>query len=274
MGAQNTQPVVSGSGVAAAGVASATAALITSRFGVAGTLIGAAITTMIITGGSAVLKSYLEGVTGRVRKVPGKVRQGAGRIRNRNADEQQAIPARPDLRNNFMGRLRGAFDWFLHLTPLRRRAILAGAVVPAVIAFLISMGAVTALEVAIGNSLPCGIWNKCPVAADGSSVTGGTRPTLFLGKEKAVDATQDQQVPGSQQLPSQQNGQQAVDPNVQPEADPGAQQVEPQQPATPDPAIPDVEPQEEAVEPAPAPAPAPAEEAAPPAQEVVPAPSE
>lgn len=274
MGAQNTQPVVSGSGVIAAGVASATAALLTSRFGVAGTLIGAAITTMIITGGSAVLKSYLEGVTGRVRKVPGKVRQGAGRIRNRRADEQKTIPARPDLRNNFMGRLRGAFDWFLRLPPLRRRAILAGAIVPAIIAFLISMGAVTALEVAIGNSLPCGVWNKCPVAADGSSVTGGTRPSLFLGKEKAVDATQDQQVPGSQQLPSQQNGQQGVDPNVQPGVDPDAQPVEPQQPATPDPATPDVEPQEEPVEPAPAPAPAPAEEAAPPAQEVVPAPSE
>lgn len=268
MGAQNTQPVVSGSGVIAAGVASATAALLTSRFGVAGTLIGAAITTMIITGGSAVLKSYLEGVTGRVRKVPGKVRQGAGRLRNPKSDEQQTIPARPDLRNNFMGRLRGAFDWFLRLPPLRRRAILAGAIVPAIIAFLISMGAVTALEVAIGNSLPCGVWNKCPVAADGSSVTGGTRPSLFLGKENAVDATQDQQVPGSQQLPSQQNGQQGVDPNVQPATpDPGVQPAEPQQPVTPDPATPAPEqPQEEVVEPAPAPA----QEAAPPA----PAPSE
>lgn len=263
MASQNSQPVVSGSAVASAGLASALAALVTSRFGVAGTLIGAALTTMIITGGAAVLKSYLEGVTGRIRKVPGRVRARAGRTRAPQATEPQNIPARPDLRNNFMGRLRAAFDWFLHLPPLRRRAILAGAIVPAVIAFLISMGAVTGLELAIGKSLPCGIWNNCPVAADGSTATGvSTRPTLFGGGVKTGDAAQDQQVPGfQQQTPAQQNGQQGVDPNVQP--------------ATPDPVVPDSgtpddgEPQ---VDPA-TPVPDPADQAAPPVQET-PAPSE
>jgi hypothetical protein len=238
------------------------AALVTSRFGVAGTLIGAALTTMIITGGAAVLKSYLEGVTGRIRKVPGRVRARAGQRRSPQAAEPQNIPERPDLRNNFMGRLRAAFDWFLHLSPLRRRAILAGVVVPAVIAFLISMGAVTALELAIGKSLPCGIWNNCPVAADGSTATGvSTRPTLFGGGVKAGDASQDQQVPGSQQLPGQQD--------VQPEADPGVQ------PATPEPVVPDsgtpgAGDQQAIPE---SPAPAPSDQAAPPAQGT-PAPSE
>lgn len=235
------------------------AALVTSRFGVAGTLIGAALTTMIITGGAAVLKSYLEGVTGRIRKVPGKVRERAGRTRSPQSNEPQNIPARPDLRNNFVGRLRAAFDWFLHLPPLRRRAILAGAIVPAVIAFLISMGAVTALEVAIGNSLPCGIWNKCPVTADGSQVRG--TPSILLNRERSVDTTQNQQIPGSQQLPGQQD--------VQPEADPSVQPGTPE-PVVPDSGTPGAGDQQAIPE---SPAPAPSDQAAPPIQET-PVPSE
>ena len=58
----------------AAGSAAAVAAFVTSRFGVAGTLLGAALTAMIITGGSAILKAHLENVTGNVRKVPRKLR--------------------------------------------------------------------------------------------------------------------------------------------------------------------------------------------------------
>ena len=61
--AQST-PVVSGSQVFAAGLASTTAAFVTSKFGVAGTILGAALTTMIITGGAAILNAYLQSVTG------------------------------------------------------------------------------------------------------------------------------------------------------------------------------------------------------------------
>ena len=196
------------------------------------------------------MRSYLEGVTGRVRKVPGKVRQKAGNRRNQQADEPQDIPERPDLRNNFMGRLRASFDWFRRLSPLRRRAIIVGAILPAVIAFLISMGAVTALEVVIGNSLPCGVWKNCPVAADGSQIPKA-RITLAGGGAENVDTTPNQQVQDSQQqTPGQQDAQPGVDPNAQPAdpnaqpadpnaqpADPGAQPANPQ-PVTPDPATP------------------------------------
>lgn len=262
--AQGSQPVVSGSAVASAGLASAVAALVTSKFGVAGTLLGAALTTMIITGGSAVLKSYLEGVTGRVRKMPGW-------MRSPRADEPPNVPARPDLRNNFMGRLRAAFDWFLHLPPRRRQAILAGAIVPAVVAFLISMGAVTALEVAIGKSLPCGIWNNCPTAAveSGATTSGPTRPTLLGGGARNVNATQNQQVQDFQQQEVQpgQNVQPGVDPNAQP-VDPGAQPADPavpQEQVSPEPAP----SEDEVVDPVPAPS----DQAAPPV-EGTPAPAE
>jgi hypothetical protein len=106
------------------------AAFLTSKFGVAGTLLGAALTAMIITGGSAILRSYLENVTGNVRKMPDKLRE---RKASRRA-EPTTLPRRPDLGDNFAGRMRAAMSWFSHLPPLRRRSILLkgliGAMVP------------------------------------------------------------------------------------------------------------------------------------------------
>ena len=57
----------------AAGLAATAASFVTSRFGVAGTLLGAALTAMIITGGSAILRSYMEAASGRVRGMPTKL---------------------------------------------------------------------------------------------------------------------------------------------------------------------------------------------------------
>ena len=93
----------------AAGLAATGAAFVTSRFGVAGTLLGAAVTAMIITGGSALLRAYIESAAGRVRG-------GATRLRERRASrpsetvqaaptQQDSPPGRPDLRNNFAGRI-------------------------------------------------------------------------------------------------------------------------------------------------------------------------
>jgi hypothetical protein len=155
-------PIVSGTQVMSAGVASAGAALVTSKFGVTGTLLGAALTAMIITGGSAILKAYVETVTGRVRKVPGRFRERrkAGRYA-----EPSTLPGRPDLLNNFAGRMRAALDWFSHLPLLTRRSILIKGLIAAAVAFVISMGAVYAFEKVIGNSLSCGVWANCPEGA-------------------------------------------------------------------------------------------------------------
>ena len=66
---------------------------------------------MIITGGSAILRAYLETVTGHVRKVPKKLRS-----EDREPDARRRPPCRdaPDLRDNFVGRMRAALDWFSH----------------------------------------------------------------------------------------------------------------------------------------------------------------
>jgi hypothetical protein len=153
-----------------AGVASAGAALVTSKFGVAGTLLGAALTAMIITGGSAILKAYLETVTGHVRKVPGRFRERrkAGRYA-----EPSTLPGRPDLLNNFAGRMRAALEWFSHLPLMTRRSILIKGLIAAAVAFVIGMGAVYAFEKVIGNSLSCGVWANCPKGATPGIHLGG-----------------------------------------------------------------------------------------------------
>ena len=167
-----------------AGLAATGASFVTSRFGVAGTLLGAALTAMIITGGSAILRAYLETATGRVREMPTKLR--ARRGQQEAGDFGGTMPGRPDLRDNFVGRMRAALDWFRHLPALSRRSILMKGLLAAVVAFVICMGVVWGAEKVIGNSLSCGIWAKCPYGAvpgihpfgygdagAGSSISGG-----------------------------------------------------------------------------------------------------
>lgn len=196
-------PVVSGNQVIAAGFASATAAFVTSRFGVAGTLIGAAVTAMIITGGSAILKAYFESVTGRVRKVPSRVR---ARSEQRKAQRYaEPLPDRPDLRDNFAGRMRAALGWFSHLSPLARRSILIKGLIAAAVAFLIGMGAVFAVENGIGNSLSCGLWANCPDGATPGIHFLGDRGT-GAGSTLTGGAAKKNAAPGSRDPAFRQNG--------------------------------------------------------------------
>jgi hypothetical protein len=181
-----------------AGLAATVASLVTSRFGVAGTLLGAALTAMIITGGSAILRSYVEAVSGRVRGMPTKLR--ARREQERAGDYGGTMPGRPDLRDNFMGRMRAALDWFRHQPTLSRRSILIRGLVAAAIAFVICMGVVWGTEKVIGNSLSCGIWAQCPYGAvpgihpagyngtgAGSSISSGGVNTGGVERPSLVD---------------------------------------------------------------------------------------
>jgi hypothetical protein len=203
-------PVVSGHHVLSAGFAAATAAFVTSRFGVAGTLLGAALTAMIITGGSAILKAYLQSVTGNARKVPRKLRERRDRRKAGRSAEPDTMPGRPDLRDNFAGRMRAALDWFSHLPSLTRRSILVRGLITAVVAFVIGMGAVYTVERGIGNSLSCGIWANCPDEATpgihpGGGDGTGANSTLSLGRAKTNAAPgSESRNPAFQQNPSYQ----------------------------------------------------------------------
>lgn len=168
----NRGSIVSGSSVIAAGLASALAAAVTSSLGWAGGLIGAAITTMIITGGSAILNAYIQNVKGRVQAAPGSIRAAAQRAKPQPREQGGTLPGAPGLRDNFMGRLRGALGWFSRLPIYQRRSILKRGLLGAAAAFVVGVIAITAVEFGIGNSLSCGLWGKCS-AASAPGIGGG-----------------------------------------------------------------------------------------------------
>src|SRR5687768_10027114 len=122
---------------------------------------------MIITGGAAILNSYLQSVAGSVRKVPHKLQARRERRKAARYAEPptETLPGRPDLRDNFIGRVRAAVGWFSHLPLPARRSIVVKGLIAAAVAFVISMGAIYALERGIGNSLSCGLWGNCPEGA-------------------------------------------------------------------------------------------------------------
>jgi hypothetical protein len=177
-----------------AGLAATGASFVTSRFGVAGTLLGAALTAMLVTGGSAILRAYLESLSGHVRGMPKK-------LRSRRAQQREAtMPGRPDLRDNFAGRMRAALGWFSNLPTLRRRSILMKGLLAAVVAFVLCMGLVWGTEKIIGNSLSCGLWAECPYGATpgihpmgyggtgaGSSLSGGAMNTGGAGQTNPLE---------------------------------------------------------------------------------------
>ncbi len=225
----------------AAGLASTGAAFVTSRFGVAGTLLGAALTAMIITGGSAILRAYIENASSRARAVPTRLRSWGEQRKASRPDEPETMPGRPDLRANFVGRMRAALDWFRNLPVMQRRSILIKGLVAAVVAFVICMGAVWGVEKVIGNSLSCGLWAECPVGAApgihlagfdgtgaGSSITGGDVGTAGgdISPTGVFDGGQDDPVVGGEPgIGQPDSGQSASpDPSAPPDssASPGA----------------------------------------------------
>jgi type IV secretion system protein TrbL len=151
---------------------------------------------MIITGGSAILRSYMEGASG-------KLKTGAQRLRS-----GVKMPGRPDLRNNLAGRLRAALDWFSQLPTASRRSILIKGAIAAAVAFVLAMGVVWASERLIGNSLSCGLWSECPEGGKPGihfgGGGGGASSSLTFGRggtSGVTDTTQDAADPGTAQDP-------------------------------------------------------------------------
>jgi hypothetical protein len=175
------QPAVKLTAVVAAGFAAAVAAFFTSRFGIAGTVLGTAATAMIITAGSAVIGFFFEYAADKVRGLPGT----------------------------------------LHVRPPRRSGILGG-LVAAAASFLVGMATVTGVELGVGKSLSCWVWEECPAqtAHRGAASDTTTRPSILGGGQRIADtstqpggakqlqpaAPERQKAPDFPQAPSQQPG--------------------------------------------------------------------
>ena len=178
---QQRQHIVDPAKIAAGGVAAPLAALLTSRFGVAGTMLGLALSAVVATTVSDVLKSYLQRAPGTVKNIPGSAR------------------ARFSVKH-FRRMITAPFSWFLSLGPSRRRAMLISSLVAGVITFLIGTGAVTALEVGVGENLSCWVWNECSTtdASSGEDVSNtSTLPSILGGGQGVVSSNTPQE--GQQQ---------------------------------------------------------------------------
>ncbi len=160
--------------VIAVGIASPVATVLTSRFGIAGTLIGLALSAVILTVLVDVLKVYLARVPGAVTTIPGGFKK------------------RSSLRN-ILERIRLPFSKFLSLKPGRRRSILISSIAAAGISFLVGLSAVTALEAGVGKSLSCWVWNECATESSTDSASTSTTSTLpsVLGGGQSVSSGDD-----------------------------------------------------------------------------------
>jgi hypothetical protein len=173
--------------VLAVGIASPAAAAITARFGVAGTLIGLALSAVFITAAVDFLKVYLARVPGAVTTIPGGFRK------------------RSSLGNVFE-RMRQPFSKFASLPPTRRRSILIGSAAAAGISLVVGLIVVTGLELGVGKSLSCWVWDECSTeesSADGSgSARASTLPSILGGGQSASSSTPQVEVSPSVASPS------------------------------------------------------------------------
>ena len=211
--------------VLAVGIASPAAAAITTRFGVAGTLIGLALSSVFITAAVDFLKVYLARVPGAVTTIPGGFRK------------------RSSLRNVFE-RMRRPFSKFASLPRPRRRSIVIGSIAAAGISFAVGLIVVTGLELGVGKSLSCWVWDECSTeesSADGSresarastlpSVLGGSQGASSIAPQVEVSPSSPQQEepgssPGTSGAPSSQapGGSGAETPDPSASAQPGQRQ--------------------------------------------------
>ena len=195
MNEQKNQSILDPAKILAGGIASPLAALLTSRFGIAGTMIGLALSAVIATTATDILKVYLARAPTKVAKIPG------------------GFQTRLSWRN-MGGGLKAPLSWFRSLPWSRRRSILISGVAAGAIAFLIGTSAVTALELGLSKSLSCWVWNECPTESSSSDKASSTNtlPSILGGEQSASSNTapqgnpvnpQQQPPPSVQATPSQ-----------------------------------------------------------------------
>jgi len=177
--------------VLAVGIVSPAAATITSRFGIGGTLVGLFLSSVFITAGVDLLKVYLARVPGAVTTIPGG-------LRNKST-----------LRN-FFERMKRPFSKFASLPRPRRRSLLVGSLAAAGISCLVGLILITVLEVGVGKSLSCWVWDDCSTAessaGESSSAQASSTQPSILGGGQSTDSSFPQQIVSPSSSPQQSGG--------------------------------------------------------------------
>jgi hypothetical protein len=210
--------------ILAVGIASPDATVVTSRFGVAGTLLGLALSAIFITAAVDVLKVYLGRIPGAVTTIPGGLRK------------------KPFFRRASFEKTKVPFRKFASLPSARRRSILIRSVVAAGASILVGLIVITALEFGVGKSLSCWVWDECikesSAERSGRTARASTLPSVLGGGQRAGSSSIPQednpsnlrQQPGVQQQPDSLPGtppqapSQAPSQAPPPAADPSVQQ--------------------------------------------------
>ncbi len=191
MSAPQNESIIDLPKILAVGIASPAATVLTSRFGVAGTLLGLVLSAVFITVAVDILKVYLARVPGAVTTIPGGLRKKS-------------------FFRRIFERIKVPFSKFGSLPRPRRRSILIGSVIAAGVSILVGLIIITVLELGVGKSLSCWVWNECPTesSAEGSRIAGGasTLPSILggvqsTGTEEAVPSNLQQQQQQQQQQP-------------------------------------------------------------------------
>src|SRR5215218_4852399 len=190
--------------VLAVGAVSPAAAAITSRFGIAGTLLGLVLSSVLITVGVDLLKVYLARVPGAVTTIPGGFRK------------------KSSLRNLFE-RMKRPFSKFASLPRPRRRSFIVGSLLAAGVSCLVGLMLITLLEVGVGKNFSCWVWDDCSTesssSADGSTDAQTSTPPTLLGGVQSVTSSASQVAPSNP--PQQQPGSSPLTPEAPSQAPPG-----------------------------------------------------
>lgn len=225
---EKPQKVVKVNTVMASGIAAAMAALFTSGLGVAGTLIGAALTAMTINLGSAILSAQLEKASTKISGLPETVRGRLStqqvRAPGKHSPEHNPEPAAPPAaKENLFGRLRSTPGYLRGATPSGRRRVLLAGALAGLVATFIGLATVTGVEATAGETLSCLVWGECQEEEDTSSgSTGGARTSIgrFFGgsyapgTEEAPSGEQQQDLPGDGQPTPQQPAGESAQPGA------------------------------------------------------------
>lgn len=174
----------------AAGIASVVTAVFTSKLGVAGTLIGTALTATLITLISAVLKAQLLKASDTISGLPSAVQ---GRL----PTQQLRIPGKPSPEPNpepaaqpkaaegvrlsgLLSRLHALPGFLRGLPSVQRRKVLVAGVLAGLVATVVGLIAVTGVEFIAGNTLSCLVWS-CPEHETTSGKSSGHSGLSILG---------------------------------------------------------------------------------------------
>jgi hypothetical protein len=129
------RPLVNATDVVASGLAGVTVATLSSKLGIDGTLLGVGIASMAGTASRSIYKGYLNRATTTTTTI---------------TDGRSVVV-----------RVLAALRWFTFRPRQERRSILRRALIAGVVAFLLGVAVIAALEVRAQTSFSCLIWGEC-----------------------------------------------------------------------------------------------------------------